>query len=126
MSSLNIKRIAVAGAGTMGHGIAEVFAMAGFEVNLMDVSDEILRNALNRIRDSLEKLSRRGGELREGTDSIMSRIHTTTKVSEAVKDIDFLVEAVPENAELKKNIFRELINTRRPMQYSRLIRVPYQ
>ncbi len=60
MSSLGIKRVAVLGAGTMGHGIAEVFAMAGFEVNLMDISDEILRNALNRIRDSLERLSRRG------------------------------------------------------------------
>ncbi len=90
----------------MGHGIAEVFAMAGFEVNLMDISDEILRNALNRIRDSLERLSRRG-ELREGVDIIMSRIHTTTKIAEAVKYIDFLVEAVPENADLKKNMFRE-------------------
>ena len=106
MSNLSIRRVAVLGAGTMGHGIAEVFAMSGFEVNLMDVSDEILRNALNRIRDSLERLSRRG-ELREGVDAIMSRIHTTTKVAEAVRDIDFLVEAVPENADLKKNIFRE-------------------
>ncbi|WP_446752003.1 3-hydroxyacyl-CoA dehydrogenase/enoyl-CoA hydratase family protein [Vulcanisaeta sp. JCM 16161] len=106
MSSLGIKRVAVLGAGTMGHGIAEVFAMAGFEVNLMDISDDILRNALNRIRDSLERLSRRG-ELRESVDLIMSRIRTTTKISEAVKDIDFLVEAVPENADLKKNIFRE-------------------
>ncbi|WP_243679848.1 3-hydroxyacyl-CoA dehydrogenase NAD-binding domain-containing protein [Vulcanisaeta souniana] len=91
----------------MGHGIAEVFAIAGFEVNLMDISDDILRNALNRIRDSLERLSKRGGKLRDSVDSVLSRIHTTTKVAEAVKNIDFLVEAVPENADLKKSMFRE-------------------
>jgi 3-hydroxyacyl-CoA dehydrogenase (EC 1.1.1.35) len=106
MSSLGIRRVAVLGAGTMGHGIAEVFAMAGFEVRLMDVSDEILRNALNRIRDSLERLSKRG-ELRESVDSIMARISTTTDLAVAVKDVDFLVEAVPENAELKKRLFSE-------------------
>jgi len=100
MSTLGIKRVAVLGAGTMGHGIAEVFAMAGFEVRLMDVSDEILKNALNRIRDSLERLGRRG-ELRESVDSIMARISTTTDIAVTVKDVDFLVEAVPENAELK-------------------------
>ena len=106
MSSLGIRRVAVLGAGTMGHGIAEVFAMAGFEVRLMDLSDEILRNALNRIRDSLERLSKRG-ELRESVDSIMARISTTTDLAVAVKDVDFLVEAVPENAELKKRLFSE-------------------
>ncbi|MCG2892061.1 MAG: 3-hydroxyacyl-CoA dehydrogenase/enoyl-CoA hydratase family protein [Vulcanisaeta sp.] len=106
MSTLGIKRVAVIGAGTMGHGIAEVFAMAGFEVNLMDISEDILRNAINRIRDSLERLSRRG-ELREGVDVIMARIRTTTDLARAVSDVDFLVEAVPENAELKKNVFRE-------------------
>jgi 3-hydroxyacyl-CoA dehydrogenase len=63
--SVSIRRVAVLGAGTMGHGIAEVFAMAGFEVRLMDISDEILKNALSRIRDSLERLGKRG-ELREG------------------------------------------------------------
>ncbi|MGC8606069.1 MAG: 3-hydroxyacyl-CoA dehydrogenase/enoyl-CoA hydratase family protein [Vulcanisaeta sp.] len=105
-SSLSIRKVAVLGAGTMGNGIAEVFAIAGYEVRLMDISDEILRNALNRIRDSLERLSKRG-ELKESVDTILSRITTTTNIATAVEGIDFLVEAVPENAELKKNIFRE-------------------
>ena len=104
--SVSIRRVAVLGAGTMGHGIAEVFAMAGFEVRLMDISDEILKNALSRIRDSLERLGKRG-ELREGVNSIMARITTTTNLAAAVSDVDLLVEAVPENAELKRRVFRE-------------------
>ncbi|WP_202905222.1 3-hydroxyacyl-CoA dehydrogenase/enoyl-CoA hydratase family protein [Vulcanisaeta thermophila] len=102
-----IRRVAVLGAGTMGHGIAEVFAIAGFEVYVRDISEEILRNALSRIRDSLERLAKRGS-LREDVNTVMARIKTTLDIREAVEGADFIIEAIPEDARLKKELFSEV------------------
>lgn len=100
-------RIAVVGAGTMGHGIALVFAAAGHEVFLVDVSESILESALARIRDALGLLNRRG-LLKEDINAVMSRIRTTVSLADAVKDSDLVIEAVPEDANLKRAIFREV------------------
>jgi len=85
-----IEKVAVVGAGTMGHGIAEVCAIHGYEVVLIDVSDEILRNALEKIRWSLEGLAARG-LVKEPIDAILSRIKPTTSYEEA-RDVDLVIE----------------------------------
>ncbi len=110
----NIKRIIVVGAGTMGHGIAEVAAMAGYEVYLADISDEILKNALEKIKWSLSKLSEKG-VLREGIDTVMARIKPivnlkdgeyTEEFAKALSESDFMIEAIPEKLDLKQQLFR--------------------
>ncbi|MGC8681627.1 MAG: 3-hydroxyacyl-CoA dehydrogenase family protein, partial [Thermoplasmata archaeon] len=103
---MEIKNVAVIGSGTMGRGIAEVFALYGFNVYLEDISDDILKKAINEIKDSLEKLARKGniGNLND----ILSRIRTYTSIESAVKDADLVIEAVPELEELKKKIFSEI------------------
>ena len=88
----------------MGHGIAEVAAIAGYHVVIMDIAEVFLENALRRIKWSLGKLSEKG-RLKEDVETIMSRIKTTLSLEEAVKDADLMIEAVPEKLELKKDIF---------------------
>jgi len=102
-----IKNICVIGAGTMGHGIAQVFAMAGYDVWMRDIDEKILENALNKISQSLRKLHSKG-RLKEDPDLVISRIHTTLDVKEACENADFVIEAVPEILDLKKKIFSEI------------------
>ncbi|NHW44745.1 MAG: 3-hydroxyacyl-CoA dehydrogenase, partial [Candidatus Verstraetearchaeota archaeon] len=103
-----IKRVAVIGAGAMGHGIAQVFAMAGFEVSLLDIKDEFLKNAMEKIRWSLNKFAEKRRIKPEDVDKILARIKTTTSYEVATKDIDLAVECVPENMDLKKKVFAQL------------------
>jgi enoyl-CoA hydratase/3-hydroxyacyl-CoA dehydrogenase len=100
---MNIRKFTVVGAGTMGHGIAELAALAGYEVWLNDVNDDILKNALERIKWSLNKLHEKGQI--KGVDEVISRIRITSNLAEAVKDTDFLVEAVLEDINVKREIF---------------------
>jgi len=104
---LKVKTVAIIGAGTMGSAIAEVVATKGFHVKLVDVSDEILKKALEKIRSEL-KSSYERGYITENIDDIMKRIEATVNMAEAVKDADIIIEAVPEIMELKKKIFSEL------------------
>jgi 3-hydroxyacyl-CoA dehydrogenase len=101
-----IKKVAVVGAGTMGHGIAEVCAIHGYEVVLIDVSDEILKNALEKIRWSLEGLAARG-LVKKPIDAILNCIKPTTSYDQA-RDVDLVIEAVVENATIKKEVFKKL------------------
>ncbi len=110
----DIKKIIVVGAGTMGHGIAEVAAMSGYEVYLADISEDILKNALEKIRWSLGKLSEKG-QLRESVDAIMARIKPivnlkdgkyTEEFAAALRDSDFMIEAIPERLDLKQQLFK--------------------
>jgi 3-hydroxyacyl-CoA dehydrogenase len=101
-----IEKVAVVGAGTMGHGIAEVCAIHGYKVVLIDVSDDILKNALERIKWSLEGLARRG-LVKESADEVLSRIEPTTSYERA-KDVDLVIEAVVENTTIKKEVFKRL------------------
>ena len=110
-----IKTITVVGAGTMGHGIAEVAAAAGFNVYLADINEEILSKALEKIRWSLGKLYEKG-MLREHPDNIMARIKTVVSLSgdgsyseefaRALASSDFMIEAIPERLDLKQQLFR--------------------
>ncbi|MGC8691649.1 MAG: 3-hydroxyacyl-CoA dehydrogenase NAD-binding domain-containing protein [Thermoplasmata archaeon] len=105
---MEIKNIAVIGSGEMGHGIAEVFAIKGYTVNIEDISDEMLRKAREQILNSLKKIEEKGKLGKEKADDVISRITFTTNLQEAVKNADLVVEAVPEIEELKKKIFSDL------------------
>ncbi|MCD6243516.1 3-hydroxyacyl-CoA dehydrogenase [Candidatus Bathyarchaeota archaeon] len=105
---VEVKRIAVVGAGMMGHGIAQVFAMKGYEVKLLDINEEILKKAMQSIEWSLNKFVEKRRIRKEDADAALSRIKTTTAYEEAAKDIDFAIEAVPENIELKKKVFAKI------------------
>jgi len=104
---MEIRNVAIIGAGTMGSQIAEVAAMYGFNVKMEDISEEILRKAVERIREELKKSYARG-YLKEDVENVMNRITTTTDLKEAVKDADLVIEAVPEILELKKRVFSEI------------------
>jgi 3-hydroxyacyl-CoA dehydrogenase len=105
---MEIKKVAVIGAGEMGHGIAEVLTLAGVEVNLVDIKEEILKKALERIRESLEKFLKKGNISQESFDAAINRINTFLNIEDAVKDVQLVIEAVPENVELKRNVFKKL------------------
>ncbi len=102
---MEVKKVAVIGAGTMGHGIAQIMAMAGLDVRLVDISEEILEKALEKIKWSLQKFAEKKKIRPEEVEEAMGRIKTTTSLEEACKDIDLMVEAAPENMDLKKKIF---------------------
>lgn len=106
--SIKIRNVAVIGAGTMGHGIAQVFAMKGYNVNLLDISEDILKKALQNIEWSLSKFVEKKRVRKEDAEAALSRIKTTTLYEEAVKDVDLAIEAIPENLELKKKIFMKV------------------
>ncbi|MCJ2531056.1 MAG: 3-hydroxyacyl-CoA dehydrogenase, partial [Candidatus Thermoplasmatota archaeon] len=102
-----IERISVIGAGEMGHGIAELAVLNGFQVTLHDIKDEFIERGLERVRWSLEKLAEKG-QIDSSPDELLKRIVTTTDLQEAAKAADFVIEAVTEDLELKKKIFKEL------------------
>ncbi|MHA1340933.1 MAG: 3-hydroxyacyl-CoA dehydrogenase NAD-binding domain-containing protein [Promethearchaeota archaeon] len=107
-SSLNVSETAVIGAGDMGHGIAEICAIAGYEVNLYDIKQIFLDNALQRIKDSLKKLARKKKIQKENLNEILSKIISTLDISKAVENADIIFEAVPENIDIKKNVFQSI------------------
>jgi len=104
----DIRRVTVIGAGLMGHGIAQEFAVAGYEVRLQDMSDEHLDRAMTRIRANLELMANAGMVDPEQAAAAPSRLHPTTSVAEAGSDADVVIEAVYEDLELKQRIFAEL------------------
>jgi len=107
----DVRKIGVVGAGVMGHGIAQVCARTGFNVYLLDVNMEILENALRLIRNGpfgLMRLVERGKLTVDQVNDIMSRIKITLSYDELCFEADVVIEAIPENVDLKKKIFRIL------------------
>ena len=102
-----IRRVGVVGAGTMGAGIAQVAASAGLEVRLYDISDEVLDRGLSNIRTSLERFVRRGQFTSDEADAVVDRLKATTDLTD-FGDVQFVIEAAPEELELKRDIFRRL------------------
>ncbi len=102
-----IDRVAVLGAGSMGHGIAEVSAMAGYEVTMRDIEEDIVHDGYEDIEWSLEKLDEKG-RLDEDPETILARVDTTVDLAEAVSDADLVVEAAPENLDLKRDVFGQI------------------
>src|SRR5208337_1532295 len=103
----DVKTVSIIGAGLMGHGIAQIFALAGYTVLLRDIKQDLLMNAVNRMKDNLQKLSAAGLVRKEEIDTTLSRLKTTLDMKEAVASSDFMIEAASENIDLKKQIFRE-------------------
>ena len=97
-------RIAVFGAGTMGHGIAQVCAQAGYQVRLYDISEQLVDRGLSRIRANLDKGVARGKVTEEGREAALSRLKGTTDMDVACEGAEFLIEAVPERMELKHSL----------------------
>jgi enoyl-CoA hydratase / 3-hydroxyacyl-CoA dehydrogenase len=105
---MEIKKVAVVGAGDMGHGIAELFAVSGYQVSITDKFPEMLEKAKVRVAASLDKLVERGKMTRDGATSVLSRMQYFGEMSQAVSGADLVVEAVPESMELKKSVFKEV------------------
>lgn len=105
---MEVGRIAIIGAGTMGRDIAHAASLGGFRVMLQDVNSEMLENALEGIRKEMQRAVERDrlddGAMREG----LERIAPTESLKEAVEEADFVIEAVPEEMELKLEIFGRL------------------
>ena len=103
-----IKRILVVGAGTMGHAIAQVYATAGFEVDLVDLNQEVLDNAMNKIKTNLFLLVEykhvKSGEI----SNILNRIHPSTDLKVAAQNCDLVLEAVSEDRNVKREVFSQL------------------
>jgi len=101
-------RISVIGAGTMGNGIAHVFAQSGFKVSLVDVNPSQLQRAMDTIHKNLDRQLAKGAITEEQKRSTLANISITSVISEGVKDANLVVEAATENAELKLNIFEQV------------------
>ena len=102
-----IKKIGVIGAGQMGHGITLVAAKAGFDVTLRDIKDEFVQKGLNSINRFLDKSIEKGKMTSDDKKKILSHIKGTTKL-EDLKDVDLIIEAIFENIEIKKELFKNL------------------
>jgi 3-hydroxybutyryl-CoA dehydrogenase len=100
-------RVAVLGAGTMGHGIAQVSAMAGHDVSLRDVDEDIVQDGLDSIESNLQGGVERDKVTESEKDAALDRIEGTTDLDAAVADADLVVEAVPEDVELKQDVLGE-------------------
>lgn len=103
-----IKLISVIGSGTMGNGIAHSFALAGFQVHLIDISEENLKKALNTIDKNLDRQLSKGSITKAQKGAALGNILIFTNTQHAVKDSDLIIEAASENIEIKLDIFRNL------------------
>lgn len=106
---MEIKKIAVVGAGTMGTQIAQISAQYGYEVSLVDIEDRIVQGSLDAIKGSLKKFFVDKGKMtQEEADKVLGRIKGTTNLMQAVAGAQLVIEGVPEEMELKQQVFKEL------------------
>lgn len=103
-----MKNIAVIGAGTMGNGIAHVFAQSGFNVRLIDISDKALEKGMNTIAANLDRMVGKGTITEDDKHKTIGNIITYTDVKDGVVNADLVVEAATENVDLKLKIFKDL------------------
>src|SRR5574341_147601 len=110
MSSLfsKINKITVLGSGVMGHGIAQVAAMAGYSVTLRDIEQSFLDKAMEKIKWSLDKMVEKQKLTKDGADAVFKRITPVVELKQALRDADLLIEAVPEDMNLKRKVYAEV------------------
>lgn len=101
-------KVAVIGAGTMGNGIAHVFAQSGYDVNLIDISDKALERALGTIGKNLDRMIKKEKITEADKTATLGRISTFTELEKGVADRDIVVEAATENLDLKLKIFKSM------------------
>ena len=110
---LNIKRVGVIGAGTMGNGIAQVFAQKGFEVQLVDLAAPALDRARTSIERSLDKFVEKSKLTREERDGTLARLTTGTSI-DSLATVDYIIEAIVEDENTKRALFSRLDTLTRP------------
>ncbi|MEC8407052.1 MAG: 3-hydroxybutyryl-CoA dehydrogenase [Bacteroidota bacterium] len=103
-----MENIAVIGAGTMGNGIAHVFAQNGYKVNLIDISTEALDKAFKTIEKNLDRMLSKEKITTETKEKTLSNLHKITNLKEGVSDADLVVEAATENMDVKLSIFKQM------------------
>jgi len=108
LDGMEIKNITVLGSGIMGHGIAQVYAMAGYNIVLRDIEQKFLDKAMEKIKWSLDKLVSKERISLEEESEILSRIKPIVDLKDAVHDSHLVIEAVPEIMDLKKKVYAEL------------------
>ncbi len=104
----DVRNISIVGAGIMGHGIAQVFAMGGYDVCLNDVSPELLDRALVRVRENLRIFEENGFITGPEAEAALGRIRTEPDLARCVQDADIVTEAVKEDVEVKRVVFHEI------------------
>ncbi|ELZ34951.1 3-hydroxyacyl-CoA dehydrogenase [Halogeometricum pallidum JCM 14848] len=104
----DINTITVLGAGNMGHGIAEVAALAGYEVHLRDINEEFVENGYDQIEWSLDKLAEKEQITEADAEDALGRVETYVDLAESAADADVVIEAVPEKMDIKKDVYTEL------------------
>ena len=110
---MQVKTIGVLGAGSMGNGIAQLAALAGYQVIMRDIEDRFIETGFKTIQDFLSKSVGKGKITEEHKKETLAKIKGTTRM-EDLKDADFIIEAVFEDLELKKNVFKQLDELVRP------------
>ena len=110
---MNISKVGILGAGTMGAGIVQVFAQSGFKVTMMDIKQEFVDRGLNTIKTSLERFKTKGLITDDKVKGTLANIKTTLSLND-LKDMDFIVEAVIEDKKTKEDAFRTLDGLCRP------------
>lgn len=110
----NLKNITVVGSGTMGNGIAHVFAQFGFQVVLNDIKPEFVERGLNTIAGNLDRQVKKGALTEQQKQETLGRIKTSTNLENAAQSADFVVEAATEDETIKKDIFRTLDRATKP------------
>jgi enoyl-CoA hydratase/3-hydroxyacyl-CoA dehydrogenase len=108
MKAEDVKKIAMIGAGDMGHGIAACCLIGGYTVLLRDIEQKFVDRGMAGIKASFDKFKAKGKMTPEAYDRALARLIPMVDIRETVKDADFIIEAVPENLELKKSVFADL------------------
>ena len=108
MNFEDIERVAVLGAGNMGHGITEVAALAGYDVAMRDINEELVQDGYEQIEWSLSKLAEKDQISDEEAEAAEERIDAVVDLEEAVADADVVIEAVPERMDIKKDVYGDL------------------
>src|SRR5687767_3503601 len=109
-----IQKIAIIGAGTMGNGIAHVFAQNNFKVTLVDVSSDALQKALLNISKNLDRVIAKGNLTEGDKKRTLDNIQVFSEIQEGVAEADLVIEAATENADLKLQIFKDLDTYSKP------------
>ena len=105
---MEIKKICVLGAGLMGSGIAQISAEAGYEVSMRDIEDRFVQGGLNIIKKNYERAISKGKMTKDQADALLSKVNGTLDMAEGVKGAQVVIEAVIENMDLKKQVYKEL------------------
>ena len=109
-----MKKIAVIGAGTMGNGIAHVFAQSGYEVSLIDINESALERAMATIQKNLDRLLKKERISEDDKNSTVNRLKTFTDIKKGIAEADLVIEAATENEKIKLDIFRQIDKDAKP------------